>query len=76
MSLLWANTFCDASTKTYATAVYLWVQNQEFVGINLVFLKMRMVSKGLSTRRKKKELTIPRLELLAVTIGVHAANFV
>ena len=37
-----------------------------------IFSKMRLVP----VKRNKKELTIPRLELLAVLIGVKAANFV
>ena len=37
---------------------------------------MRLASKGLSAKNKSKEITLPRLELLAMTIGVRAANFV
>ena len=37
---------------------------------------MRLASKGLGTKKKTKKITLPRLELLAMTIGVRAANFV
>ena len=61
----------------YATVIYLHIEHQNNVKVNLVFLKLRLVSvvKG-KGRRPKKEITLPRLELMAVTIGVRAANFV
>ena len=68
--------FCDASMKAYATALYLRIETQNSVSVNLVFSKMRLVSKGTSKKGLKKDITLPRLELLAVTIGVRAANFV
>ena len=68
--------FCDASMKSYATAVYLHIERQNCVEVNLVFSKMRLVSSGTSKKKSRKEITLPRLELLAVTIGVRAANFV
>ena len=43
--------------------------------LNLIFSKMRLVSKS-NNKRGLKDITLPRLELLAVTIGVRAANFV
>ena len=66
--------FCDASMKSYAAVVYLRVEKQSSVRVNLIFSKMRLVSK--STNKLKKDLTLPRLELLAVNIGIRAANFV
>jgi len=62
--------FCDASKKAYATAVYLHIQYQDVVRVSLVFSKMKLVPE------KKKEITLPHLKLLVVTIGVRAANFV
>ena len=69
--------FCDASIiKAYATAIYLRIQNQDSVQVNLIFSKMKLASKGLGAKKKTKEITLPRLELLAMTIRVRAANFV
>ena len=58
--------FCDASMKSYAAAVYLRVEKQGSVKVNLVFSKMRLVSKG--THKMKGNNALPRLELLAVNI--------
>jgi len=60
--------FCDASMKSYAAVVYLRVEKQSSVRVNLIFSKMRLVSKNNNTL--KKDLTLPRLELLAVNIGI------
>ncbi|XP_062592781.1 uncharacterized protein LOC134254255 [Saccostrea cucullata] len=60
--------FCDASTKAYACAVYLHQSNKERSTVNLLFSKTRLVP--------LKKLTLPRLELLAVVIGVRCINFV
>ena len=68
--------FYDASIKAYATAIYLHIQNQDSVRVYFVFSKMRLASKGSGAKKKTKEITLPRLELLAMTIGVGAANFV
>ena len=68
--------FCDASIMCYATAVYLRVLDGTTVETNLVFSKMRLVPIGKGKSKQLKKLTIPRLELLAVLIGVRAANFV
>ena len=68
--------FCNASIKAYATAIYLRTQSQDDVRVNLVFSKMRLATKGLGAKKKMKEITLPRLELLATTIGIRAANFV
>lgn len=61
--------FCDASTKAYATMLYLRLQNGQTI---LLFPKMRLVPKK---KKQSKLITIPRLEILVVLIGVRAANF-
>ena len=68
--------FCDASIKAYATAIYLRIEEQNSVNVNLMFSKMRLVSRGTNKKRLKKDITLPRLELFAVTIGIRATNFV
>ena len=65
--------FCDASMKAYSTVIYLRIEEQN---VNLMFSKMRLLSRGTNKKRLKKDITLPRLELLAVTIGIRAANFV
>lgn len=61
--------FCDASKNAYAAAVYL---RQEINGkgckVDLIFSKTRLVP--------NKQITIPRLELLAATIGARCIKFV
>ena len=66
--------FCDASIKAYAASVYLRIKDEAGVKTHLMFSKMRLVPMNKGERRK--ELTIPRLELLAVLIGIRAVNFV
>ena len=61
--------FCDASMKTYATALYLRVNDGTKFQVNFLCTVTRKKRKNL------KDITIPRLELLAVLIGVRAANF-
>ena len=59
--------FCDASAKAYATVIYL---HQSFSGsckVDLIFSK---------TRLAPQNMTIPRLELMGVLIGVRALKFV
>ena len=56
--------FCDASTKAYASVIYL----SSDAGVNLLFSKARVAP--------IKKLGTPRLELLAVLIGVRMLNFV
>ncbi|XP_062602892.1 uncharacterized protein LOC134264633 [Saccostrea cucullata] len=60
--------FCDASTKAYACAVYLHQSNKERSTVNLLFSRTGLVP--------LKKITLPRLELLAVVIGVRCINFV
>ena len=56
--------FCDASAKAYASVIYL----SSDTGVSLLFPKARVAP--------IKKLGIPRLELLAVLIGVRMLNFV
>ena len=60
--------FCDLSSKAYATTIYLRTIQDGEVKVNLVFSKSR--------NAPKKELTIPRLELMATLIGVRSLRFV
>ncbi|XP_071123445.1 uncharacterized protein [Mytilus edulis] len=61
--------FCDASTKAYASAVYRHqLREDNFCKIDLLFSKTRLVP--------NKKITLPRLELLAVVIGVRCIDFV
>ena len=62
--------FCDASIKAYTASVYLRINEETGLKTHLIFLRMRLAP------IKKKELIIPHLELLAVLIGIRAANFV
>ncbi|XP_060608071.1 uncharacterized protein LOC132760172 [Ruditapes philippinarum] len=59
---------CDASSKAYATAIYLQQENVTYVKSNLIFAKTRLAP--------VKKMTIPRLELMAVLIGVRCLKFV
>ena len=54
--------FCDASSRAYATTIYLQQTCKDATDMNLVFSKSRLA--------QVKGLTIPRLELMAVLIGV------
>ena len=60
--------FCDASTKAYATSVYLQMCNMHTETCNLVFSKTRLAPND--------KISLPRLELLAVLIGVRSMSFV
>ena len=71
--------FCDASIKSYAAVVYIRIISQHGIQSNLMFSKMRLapVTSSRGQKGKKcKDITLPRLELLAVLIGVRAGNFV
>ena len=63
--------------KAYATAVYLRIKNGNQFQINLLYSKVRLVPIERGKKKAQcKNLTIPRLELLAILIGVRASNFV
>ena len=51
--------FADASVKGYGAAVYLWVDNGDSIQVNLILAKSRVAP-------KKGDLSIPRLELMAL----------
>ena len=61
-------TFADASKIAYSAAVYLKIVNGQNIDVNVVFAKSRLAP--------VKEISIPRLELLAVLIGCRASVFV
>ncbi len=60
--------FCDASEKAYASAIYLHQTSENKSSTQLVFAKTRLTP--------VKKLSIPRLELLAVVIGMRCISFV
>ena len=60
--------FCDASKDAYAAVVYLRVASNNVTKVSLIFAKTRLAP--------TKSISIPRLELLAMVIGVRAMNFV
>jgi len=60
--------FCDASEKAYACCIYLHQQTQSASKVELIFSKSRLAP--------VKELTIPKLEILAVLIGVRCVQFI
>ena len=59
-------TFCDASAKIYATAVYQRVIDPEPIQVNLIFSKtqLTLINARKPVRSETKQLTLPRLELL------------
>ena len=59
--------------KAYATTLYLRANDGTKFQINLLFSKMRSVP--IAKKKRLKDVTIPHLGLLAVLIGVRAANF-
>ena len=60
--------FCDASKKAYAAIVYLQEERGSGSKANLVFAKTRLAP--------VKEITVPRLELMAILIGVRCIQYV
>jgi len=66
-------TFGDASSKMYSTVVYLHTTTSTEVRSQLILSKMRLTPtpkpKGATV------MTIPRLELLGVLLGVRASAF-
>ena len=60
--------FCNASTVAYAATVYLHQQCGERSTCNLIFAKTRIAP--------VKGMTVPKLELMAVLIGVRCLTFV
>ena len=70
-------TFCNASARSYATAVYLRAVCGDTIRVYLIFSKMRL--SPLDNTRKGgailKYISLPRLLLLALLIGTRATNF-
>lgn len=62
--------FVDASSHTFAAAVYLRGEAEDKIQAWLIFSKNRLKPKKASKAR-----TIPRMELLAILIGVRALRF-
>ena len=60
--------FCDASKYAYAATVYLLQETANSRRIDLIFSKTRLAP--------NKQITIPRLELLAALIGTRCLKFV
>lgn len=60
--------FCDASSQAYATIIYLHVEKRECRNTHLIFSKTRLAPKRI--------VSIPRLELLAVNIGIRSLKFI
>ena len=60
--------FSDASKKAYASSVYLIQEDGNTVKSDLIFAKSRLAP--------VKDITIPRLELMAVLIGTRCMKFV
>lgn len=54
------HTFCDASKSAYATVTFLRVKNEDNVSLVFLSAKVRVAPDGMS---------IPRLELMAASIG-------
>uniref|UniRef100_A0A914WWH6 Integrase catalytic domain-containing protein n=1 Tax=Plectus sambesii TaxID=2011161 RepID=A0A914WWH6_9BILA len=61
-------TFVDASKDAYAAVVYLRVEDENSTETYLLFSKNRLTP--------KKEISLPRVELLAALIGVRIMKFV
>lgn len=59
--------FIDASNSAYAAAIYIRSNENQGIKTSLIFAKSRIAP--------IKGITIPRLELLAILIGVRAAQF-
>jgi len=59
--------FCDASAKAYAAVIYIYQVSNTSVKVDLIFSKTRLAS---------EHVTIPRLELLGILIGVRGLKFV
>ena len=59
--------FSDASSKAYAAVIYLCQASKTSTKVDLIFSKTRLAS---------EHVTIPRLELLGILIGVRGLKFV
>ncbi|MCP3663277.1 MAG: DDE-type integrase/transposase/recombinase [Gammaproteobacteria bacterium] len=64
--------FTDASEKAYCAAVYLKMFTDSSSKVAMIFSKVRLAPSGKSS----KSLSIPRLELMGVLVGVRSLIFV
>ncbi|XP_060551271.1 uncharacterized protein LOC132712851 [Ruditapes philippinarum] len=60
--------FCDASAKAYSCSIYLHQESNSKIKTELIFSKARLAP--------VKPLTIPKLEIMAVVIGIRSLRFV
>ncbi|KAF0154889.1 MAG: Pao retrotransposon peptidase domain-containing protein [Ignavibacteria bacterium] len=60
--------FTDASKESYCAVIYLRSRKQKSYKINLLFSKTRIAP--------PRKISIPRLELMAVLIGIRCLNFI
>ena len=72
--------YYDASVKAYAAAVYVRIVDKQlhFVKTSLIFSKLRLAPLGSKKHPnvEQGQVSLPRMELLAVLIGVRAIKFV
>ena len=61
--------FCDASKDANATTVYIRTGNSGNISIHLLYSKTKLAP-------KKNAVSLPRLELLTVSIGIRCMKFV
>ena len=65
----WLSGFCDASKDANATTVYIRTGNSGNISIHLLYSKTKLAP-------KKNAVSLPRLELLTVSIGIRCMKFV
>ncbi|KAL3077417.1 hypothetical protein niasHT_033955 [Heterodera trifolii] len=63
--------FVDASIHTFAAAIYIRAVEGSQISVWLIFSKNRLKPKNAS-----KALTVPRMELMAILIGIRGLKFV
>lgn len=61
--------FVDASKDAFAASVFIRCGSADSYKVNLIYSKSRL-------RPHKKDITIPRMELMGLLIGTRAINFV
>lgn len=70
--------FTDASSYAYGVAIYIRFLDRGNWTTNILFSKVKVKPKSITPRSNKSRdsISIPRLELLAILIGVRAISFV
>ncbi|XP_051157995.1 uncharacterized protein LOC127279598 [Leptopilina boulardi] len=63
------HTFCDASQIAYAAVVFIRIENESGIRVNFIQAKTRVAP--LKKNNSETRQSIPRLELLAATIGIR-----